>query len=142
MSKKINNSRVQKKKARVLNECVSSGLLSVVRMSWDENLLNFWQAHKLVQLFVKAQTFISSVQSLSHVQIFATPRTAACQASLSITSPWNLLKLMSIELIMSSNHLIFCHPLLLLPSILPRNRVFHTISLSSRSSLAPLWFLP
>ena len=42
MSKKINISRVQKKKARVLNECVSSGLLSVVRMSWDENLLNFW----------------------------------------------------------------------------------------------------
>ena len=60
---------------------------------------------------------ISSVQSLSRVQLFATPWTAACQASLSITNSWSLLKLMSIELVMPSNHLILCHPLLLLPSI-------------------------
>ena len=66
----------------------------------------------------------SLVQSLSHVQLFATPGTAACQASLSITNSWSLLKLMSIALVMPSNHLILCHPLLLLPSILPSIRVF------------------
>ena len=54
----------------------------------------------------------------------ATPWTAACQASLFITNSWSLLKLMSIELVMPSNHLILCHPLLLLPSILPSIRVF------------------
>ena len=69
-------------------------------------------------------TRISSVQSLSHVWLFVTPRTAACQASLSITNSWNLLKLMSIRSMMPSNHLILCHPLLLLPSIFPSNRVF------------------
>ena len=66
----------------------------------------------------------SSVQSLSCVQIFATPGTAARQASLSITNSQSLLKLMSIESVMPSNHLILCHPLLLLPSISPRIRVF------------------
>ena len=65
-----------------------------------------------------------SVQLLSHVQLFATPWTAARQASLSITNSWSLLKLMSIELVMPSNHLTLCHPLLLLPSIFPRIRVF------------------
>ena len=64
------------------------------------------------------------VQSLSHVQLFVTPWTAACQASLSITNSRSLLKLMSIELVMPSNHLILCHPLLLLPSIFPSIRVF------------------
>ena len=67
---------------------------------------------------------ISSVQSLSHVQLFATPWTSACQASLSITDPWNLIEVMSIELVMPSNHLILCRPLLLLPSIFPSIRVF------------------
>ena len=64
------------------------------------------------------------VQSLSHVQLFATPWTAAHQASLSITNSRKLLKLMSIELLMSSNRLILCLPLLLLPSIFPSMRVF------------------
>ena len=59
----------------------------------------------------------SSVQSLSHVQLFVTPWTAAHQVSLSITNSQSLLKLMSIELVMPSNHLILCHPLLLLHSI-------------------------
>ena len=67
---------------------------------------------------------ISSVQSLSCVQLFATPWTAACQASLSITNSRSLLKLMSIESVMPSNHLILCHPLLLPPSIFPSIRVF------------------
>ena len=65
----------------------------------------------------------SSVQLLSHVRLFATPWTAAHQASLSITNPQSLLKFMSIELVMLSNHLILCRPLLLLPSILPSIRV-------------------
>ena len=62
---------------------------------------------------------ITSVQSLSHVQLFVTPCTAACQASLSITNSWSLVKLMSIELVMPSNRLILCRPLLLPPSIFP-----------------------
>ena len=66
----------------------------------------------------------SSVQSLSHVQLFATPWTAAHQASLSITNSRSLLKLMPIESVMPSNRLILCHPLLLLPSISPSIRVF------------------
>ena len=68
--------------------------------------------------------YISSIQSLSHVQLFVTPWTAAHQASLSITNSWSILKLMSIESVMPSNHLILCHPLLLLPSIFPRIRIF------------------
>ena len=69
----------------------------------------------------------SSVQSLSRVQLFATPWTAARQASLSITNSRSLLKLMSIELVMPSNHLILCRPLLL-PSIFPSIRVFSNVS--------------
>ena len=66
----------------------------------------------------------SSVKSLSHVQLFATPWTALRQASLSITSSQSLLKFMSILSMMPSNHLILCHPLLLLPSLFPSIRVF------------------
>ena len=67
---------------------------------------------------------IQSVQSLSRVRLFATPWTAACQTSLSITNSRSLLKLMSIKLVMPSIYLILCHPLLLLPSIFPSIRVF------------------
>ena len=67
---------------------------------------------------------LSSVQSLSHVQLFMTPRTAARQAFLSIANSRSLLKFTSIELVMASNHLILCHPLLLPPSIFPSIRVF------------------
>ena len=69
-----------------------------------------------------------SVQLLSHVWLCATPWTAARQPSLSITNSWSLLKLMSIESVMPSNHLILCHPLLLLPSIFPSIRVFSSDS--------------
>ena len=69
----------------------------------------------------------SSVQSLSHVQLFAIPWTTACQACLSITNSWSLLKLTSIESVMPSNHLILCC-LLLLPSIFPSIRVFSNVS--------------
>ena len=67
---------------------------------------------------------LSSVQLLSHVRLFVTTWTVACQASLSITNFQSLLKLMSIDSVMPSNHLILCHPLLLLPSIFPSIRVF------------------
>ena len=67
---------------------------------------------------------VSLVQSLSHVRLFATPWTAACQASLSIINSQSLLKLISIESVMPSNHLILCRPLLLPPSIFPSIRVF------------------
>ena len=77
---------------------------------------------------------ISSVQSLSRVRPFATPWTAAHQASLSITNYRSLLKLMSIESVMPSNHLICCCPLLLLPSMFPSIRVF-----SSESVLCIRW---
>ena len=76
----------------------------------------------------------SSVQSLSYVQLFVTPWTAAHQASLSITNSWSLLKLISIESMMPSNHLILCRPLLLSPSILPSIRVF-----SNESVLCIRW---
>ena len=76
----------------------------------------------------------SSVQSLSRVRLFMTPWTAAHQASLSITISWSLLKLMSIKLVMSSNHLILSFPLLPLPSIFPSIRVF-----SSGSALHIRW---
>ena len=66
---------------------------------------------------------ISSVQARSHVRLFVTLRTAACQASLSITNSWSLLKFLSVELVMPSNHLILCCPLLL-PSVFPSIRVF------------------
>ena len=67
---------------------------------------------------------VSSVQLLSPVQLFVTPWTAAHQASLSIANSQSFLKLMSIESVMPSNHLILCCPLLLLPSIFPSIRVF------------------
>ena len=71
-----------------------------------------------------AADIISSVQSLSHVWLFATPWATACQASLSITNSQCLLKFMSIELVMPSNHLFLCRSLLFLPSIFPNIRVF------------------
>ena len=76
----------------------------------------------------------SSVQSLSHVPLFATPWTAARQASLSITNSRSPPKPMSIESVMPSSHLILCHPLLLLPSIFPSIRVF-----SNESTLRIRW---
>ena len=75
-------------------------------------------------LKVMPSDFYLSVQSLSHVQLFATPWNSVFQASLSITNSWSLLKLMSIELVMPSNHLILCRPLLLPPLVLPSIRVF------------------
>ena len=74
------------------------------------------------------------VQLLSHVRIFATPWTVPCQAPLSSTVSWNLLEFVSIESVMPSNNFILCHPLLLLPSVFPRIRVF-----SNESALCIRW---
>ena len=103
-----------------------------------------------------ASNFNCSVQfsSLSHVQLFAIPWTAAHQASLSITTSRSLLKLMSIELVTPSNHLILCYPLLLLPTVFPSIRVFsnesafasadQSIEVSASTSVLPMniqdWF--
>jgi len=75
-----------------------------------------------------------SVQSLSHVQLFVTPWIIACQACLSITNSWRLLRLMSIKSVVPSNHLILCRPLLLLPSVFPSIRDF-----SNESVLCIRW---
>ena len=79
-------------------------------------------------------TWFSSIQSLSHVQLFVTPWTAALQASQSIINSWNLLRLTSLESVTPSNHLILCYPLLLPPSIFPSIRVF-----SNESALRIRW---
>ena len=98
---------------------------------------------------------VNSVQSLSPVWLLVTPWTTVFQASLSITNSWSLLKLMSIKLVMPSNHLILCRPLLLPPSIFPSIRVFsmsqfftsggQSIGVSGLASVLPLsiqeWFL-
>ena len=76
----------------------------------------------------------SSVQWLSHVQLFATPWTVALQASLSFTISWSLLELMSTESVIPSNYLILCHALILMPSIFPSIRVF-----SNQSALQIRW---
>ena len=75
---------------------------------------------------------VRSVQLLSRVRLFATPWIAACQASLSISNFWSLLKLVFIELVMPPNHLVLCRPLLLQPSIFPSIRVFSNESLCIR----------
>ena len=93
----------------------------------SQSLNILWRIFSFVFMF-------SSVQSLSRVRLFATPWTAVHQASLSITNSWSLLKLMAIESVMPSNHLILCHPLLLPSSIFPSIRVF-----SNESALHIRW---
>ena len=97
--------------------------------TWDQELfilVSPWSRHLMF--------CFSSVQSLSHVWLFVTPWTTARQASLSITNSWSLPKLMSTELVIPSNHLILCRPLLLPPSILSSIRVF-----SNESALHIRW---
>ena len=92
-----------------------------------------WVCLILINHQLLCRSAISSLQPLSCVWLFVTPWTAACQASLSITNSGSLLKLMSIELVMPSNHLILCHPLSS-PSIFPSIRVF-----SNESVLCIKW---
>ena len=95
--------------------------------SFENGLFCIFQAIGSI-LVAKAIEYKGSVQSLSRVQLFVAPWTAACQTSLSITNSWSLLKLMSIKLVMPSNHLLICHPLFLPPSIFPSIRVFSSES--------------
>ena len=87
-----------------------------------------------VKIIIFHNLTISSVQALSHVWLFVTPWTAACQASLSITNSWSPPKPMSLESVMPSNHLILCRPFLLLPSTFSSIRVF-----SNESALCIKW---
>ena len=114
--------------------------LCVCPVMWMNLLYKFlWTApqpgHRtLPSPLSNALKLLISVQSLSRVWLFATPRTAARQASLSLTNSWSLPKLMSTESVMPSSHLILYHPLLLLPSIFPSIRVF-----SNESALRIRW---
>ena len=90
--------------------------------------LSFSSVFKFPLLILLLSVQFSSVQLLSHVRLYATLWTAACQAFPPITNSQSLLKLMSIQLVMPSNHLNLCHPLLLPPSIFPSIRVFSTES--------------
>ena len=114
--------KMAKSKKTDLIQCKATG--AVIACRWNAK----WQ-----NLFRKQLQF-SSVQSLSSVRLFATPWTAACQASLSITNSWSPSKPMSIESVTPSNHFILCLPLLLLPPISPSIRVF-----SNESTLHMKW---
>ena len=97
-----------------------------------------WSLKAVWETFQEGEDLLSvqfsSVQSLSHIRLFVTPWIAACQGSLSITNSWSLLKIMSIELLMPSSHLILCRPLLLLSPVPPSIRVF-----SNESTLCMRW---
>ena len=110
-------------------------VLSLGKSQGRRSLIGYspWGREELTRLSDFTFTF-SLLQSLSHVQLFETPWTAAPQASLSITNSQSLLKLMSIKTVVPSNHLILCRPLLLLPSIFPSTRV-----LSNESVLCIRW---
>ena len=85
-------------------------------------------------IFFEHLLYVVVVQSLSDIQLFATPWTVARQASLSLTTSWRLLRFMSSESVMPSNHPILCRPLLLLSSVLPSTRVF-----SNESAVCIRW---
>ena len=108
---------------------------SSIRLSWSWPGIpaGAWESPSVLSIF-KTLLYISSVQLLSRVRIFVTPWIAARQASLSITISRSSLRLMSIETVMPSSHLILCRPLLLLPPITPSIRVF-----SNESTLRMRW---
>ena len=122
------------KRIKVILKTLLMGMLCVPDhlWSWAEILTISWTIFCLPGKFSFHQ--FSSVQSLSHVWLFATPWIAACQASLSITNSRSSPKLMFIELVMPCSHLILCHPLLLLPPIPPSIRVF-----SNETTLRMRW---
>ena len=132
-----------------------SGHCSCTRDDHCPTSYHYWLVHLLMDLNEMLEwIFISSVQLLSHVQLFVTPWTAVHRASLSITNSWNLLRLMPVESVMPSNHLILCHPLLLLSSIFHSIRSFplsqfftsggQSIGVSASASVLPMsiqdWF--
>ena len=115
--------------------------------SFQGQVIN-WHYSRQIETHSPPNYPFSSVQSLSHVRLFAIPWTAACQASLSITNSWSLPKLMSTESVMPSNQLILCHPLFLPLSIFPSIRVFSnsqffasggkSIGVSASASILPM----
>ena len=113
--------------ARILNHRIC---VFLYRYIWPIYYSLSLQSIDVLKLTAKSSSLQFSAVT-SHIQLFATPGTAACQASLSITKSWSLLKVMSIELVMPSNILIFCRPVLLPPSI------FHSIRVFSNESV--LW---
>ena len=92
----------------------------------DSSWFNFCRLYvsRSFSISFRLHSLFNSVQLLSHVQLFVTQWTAVHQAPLSITNPWSLLKFMSLDSVMPSNHLIHCHPLLLLTSVSPSIKVF------------------
>ena len=114
-------------RADLLNTYIMDGMTKI-----STGRSNFGRMFPLTSPLYHLQ--FSSVHSLSHVQLFATPWTAARQASLYVSNSQSLPKLMSIESVMPSNHIILCRPLLLLPSIFPSIRVF-----SNKSALDIRW---
>jgi len=124
--------------------CIAGGIFTTKLLgtwtSWEQRMSFLYPDSIFLKnkLFLHAFKYIwyhqSSVQSLSCVQLFVTPWTVAHQASLSITNSQSLFKFMSVESVIPSNHLIFCHPLLLRPSIFPSIRVF-----SNKSVLHIRW---
>ena len=102
--------------------------------NWHPLCLLHWQVESLPTEPPGKPKDMCSVQLLSHVWLFTNPWTAACQASLSITNSWSSFKLISIESVMPSSHLILCRPLVLLPPIFPSIRVF-----SNESALHMRW---
>ena len=116
--------RIQQKKIADVILCSSESKISINSNKSEANKDGSQKNNIPLRNQILKLLQFSSVQSLSRVQLFATPWTTVCQASLSITSFWSLPKLMFIELLMPSNHLILCCPLLLLPSIFPNIRIF------------------
>ena len=115
--------------ARRSNQCILKEINPEYSLEgWILKLQHFGHLIQTVNSLEKT-LMLEKLSSVIHVRLFATLYTAAHQASLSITNSWSLLKLMSIDSVMSSNHLILCHLLLVLPSIFPSIRVFSNESL-------------
>ena len=117
-----------------IKELVGSDLRKNIHVIHILETLGRFEGNKRKKFLTSSHPHVFVIQSLSCVQLFAIPWTAAHQASPSFTIPWNLFKFMSIESVTLSNHLILCCPLLLLPSIFPSIRVF-----SNESALRIRW---
>ena len=125
-----------------------SNWLGIKEVAWRRKkcfILFIWETERSMhvcgqKIWSESAAVVAVVQSLSHVQLFATPWTATHQASLSFTNSWSLLKLMSIESMMPSNHLILCCLFLPLPSIFPSIRVF-SVSVKSQMIWELAWIL-
>jgi len=140
-------------KSATLPPCIFTGImlclyLPIMNFKPNPHKISIKYMYHIVFMNFSIYGQFSSVQSHSHVWLFVTPWIIACQASLSITNSWSLPKLTSIESVMPSNHLIFCRPLLLPPSIFPSIRVFQmsqlfasggqNIGVSASTSVLPM----